>query len=121
MKVRGIRGATTVERDRAEDILPATSELLQLMVQKNHIEIDDVAAIVFTVTPDLQAAYPALAARQLGWTQVALLGAGEMNASSGLARCIRVLMLVNTDQPASALIPIYLREATQLRDDLAEN
>lgn len=119
MKVRGIRGATTVGHDIAEEILTATRELLQLMVEKNQVEIDDIAAIIFTVTPDLQDVYPAQAARELGWTQVALLGAGEINASRGLSRCIRVLMLVNTDQPPSALIPVYLREATILRDDLA--
>ncbi|MGE5453812.1 MAG: chorismate mutase [Methylocystaceae bacterium] len=119
MKVRGIRGATTVDYDRAEDILLATKELLQLIIEKNSIDIDDIAAAFFTVTPDLQSVYPAQAAREMGWTQIALLGGAEINVPEGVPRCIRVLLLVNTEQPANALSSVYLRQAIQLRDDLA--
>jgi len=118
MKVRGLRGAITVDTDAATEVLQATRELLQLMVEKNQIAIDDIATVIFTVTPDIKSVYPAQAARDLGWSQVALLGASEMEVSGGLPRCIRVLMLVNTDQPAAGLTPVYLRNATQLREDL---
>ncbi|MGE5454302.1 MAG: chorismate mutase [Methylocystaceae bacterium] len=119
MKVRGIRGATTVDFDQADDVLQATRELLQLMMQRNRLDIDDLAAVIFTVTSDIQSVFPAQAARELGWTQVALLGAGEMNVPDGLPHCIRILMLVNTELPPNELIPVYLRKAAQLRDDLA--
>lgn len=119
MKVRGIRGATTVDIDQADDILQATTELLQLMIKRNRLEVDDLAAVVFTVTSDIQAVYPAQAAREMGWTQVALLGAAEMNVPEGLPHCIRVLMLVNTELPTHELVHVYLRKAAQLRNDLA--
>lgn len=118
MKVRGIRGATTIELDQKDNVLQATRELLQQIVEKNRIEIDDIAAIIFTVTPDIKSIYPAQAARELGWSQVALLGACEMDMPGGLPRCIRVLMLVNTDQPSTGLTHVYLRNAIQLREDL---
>lgn len=117
MPVRGIRGATSVERDTPEDILAATRELLAAMVAANRIEPDDIASALFTTTPDLSGDYPARAARQLGWTTVPLLGATEMHVPSALARCIRVLLHVNTDTHPTAIKHIYLREARALRPD----
>ena len=117
MPVRGIRGATTVERDTPEDILTATRELLAAMVQANRIEPDDIARALFTTTPDLSGDYPARAARELGWGSVPLLGATEMRVPNALARCIRVLLHVNTDTPPASIKHIYLREARALRPD----
>src|SRR3972149_3006685 len=99
MPVRGIRGATTVERDTPEDILAASRELLAAIVQSNQIEPDDSASVLFTTTPDLSGDYPAHAARELGWNAVPLLGATEMHVPGALARCIRVLLHVNTSTP----------------------
>lgn len=117
MAVRGIRGATVVAEDRAEQVLAATRELLLALVTANELAADDIASVIFTVTPDITSDYPARAARDLGWTNVALLGAAEMAVPGGLARCIRVLIHVNTRKPASELQHIYLREARSLRPD----
>jgi chorismate mutase len=118
MPVRGIRGATTVERDSGEEILTATRELLLAIIAANGIQPDDIASAVFTTTPDLMAEYPARAARQLGWGAVPLLGATEMRVGGGLPRCIRVLVHVNTDTSPSQIKHIYLRDARRLRPDL---
>ena len=117
MPVRGIRGATTVERDTREDILAATRELLAAMVHANQIEPDDIASVLFTTTPDLSGDYPAHAARQLGWSTVPLLGATEMQVPGALARCIRVLLHVNTARHPTSIKHIYLRDARALRPD----
>src|SRR3989442_1472311 len=117
MAARGIRGATTVATDSSEAILAATSELLEAIVAANRVAIDDIASIIFTVTPDLKSEYPARAARLLGWSNVALIGATEMDLPGGLRRCVRVLLHVNTDLPSSQIKHIYLREARNLRPD----
>ncbi len=117
MTVRGIRGATVVPDDTPQQVLAATRELLEAIVSANALETDDIASVIFTVTPDLKSEYPARAARDLGWTDVALLGATEMNVPHALPRCIRVLLHVNTDRPASQVEHIYLREARGLRPD----
>ncbi len=118
MPVRGIRGATTVEADTAEEILEATRELLTAIVAANGVKLDDIASALFTTTPDLSAVYPARAARQLGWTDVPLLGATEMAMPGGLPRCIRVLVHVNTTKRLSRIKHIYLRAARALRPEL---
>ncbi|MCC6627771.1 MAG: chorismate mutase [Chloroflexi bacterium] len=116
---RGVRGATTVERDTAEDILEATREMLQELIRRNDIVADDVASAIFTTTPDLRAEFPAVAARQLGWTDVALLCGHEMTRPGSLGRCIRVLIHLNTTKTAQQIQHIYLREAVNLRPDRA--
>jgi chorismate mutase len=116
---RGVRGATTVERDTAEDILEATRELLEEVIRRNDIQPEDVASAIFTTTTDLHAEFPAVAARQLGWRDVALLCAHEMNRPGALARCIRVLIHVNTTRTAADMVHVYLRDAVILRPDLA--
>jgi len=116
---RGVRGATTVEENRAEAILEATRELLQAMVQVNGIEAADISSAIFTMTPDLDAAFPALAARELGWRYVPLLDAREIPVPGSLARCIRVLLHWNTDKPQDRIRHVYLRGAQSLRPDLA--
>ncbi|GBD31497.1 Chorismate mutase AroH [bacterium HR33] len=117
MPVRGIRGATTAQDNTREAILSATEELLQAIVAANQLALEDIASVLFTVTSDLDAEYPARAARELGWHDIALLGATEMNVPGGVPRCIRVLLHVNTDKPASQMKHIYLRGARALRPD----
>ena len=118
MMVRGIRGATTVDSNSREGILEATRELLAAIVEANQIEHDHVASIIFTTTVDLNAEFPAVAAREAGWTDVALQCMHDMNVPGSLARCVRILMHVNTERSNSELQHIYLRGARRLRTDL---
>ena len=118
MMVRGIRGATTVTANDREAILDAASELLQEIVRLNQIEHDLVASIIFTATADLNAEFPAVAARQLGWTDIALECMPEMNVPGSLQRCLRILMHVNTSRSPRELVHVYLRGARALRPDL---
>ena len=116
MKVRGIRGATTAESNRKEAIVEATTELLTELVGRNDIDADDVAAVTFTATTDLDAEFPAVAARVgLGWTNVALMCSQEMQVPDGQPRTIRVMILLNTDKAAGELENVYLRDAVDLR------
>jgi len=115
---RGIRGATTAQSDCSEAILDATRELLTAMATANGVAPEDVASVVFTVTQDLRAVFPALAARQMGWHHVPLLDACEIPVPDSLPRCIRVLMHCNTEKSQSEIEHIYLRGAVQLRPDL---
>ncbi len=117
MPVRGIRGATVVAADEPEQILQATKQLLEDIATANEVDVDDIASIMFTMTPDLQSAYPAQAARLLGWMEAPLLGAVETDIDGGLPRCIRVLMHVNTRKPASEITHVYLGKAATLRPD----
>jgi chorismate mutase len=119
--LRGLRGATTVPSNEADDILQATAELLEALVAANDLHEADVASILFTATPDLDAAYPAVAARQLGWTETALLCVQEMVVSGSLPRCIRILIHWNTDLSQDQLQHIYMREARSLRPDRVES
>jgi len=116
--VRGIRGATTVDRDDAETILSATEELVRELVAANAIVPEDVASALFTVTPDLRAEFPAAAARRMGWTMVPLLNFTEIGVPGRLPRCIRVLVHVNTERTQNEMVHVYLREAVALRPDL---
>jgi len=117
---RGIRGATTVPANTALDILQAASELLEKIVTVNQVGKDDVAAIIFTATPDLDAVYPAVAARQLGWTYTPLVCTQEMVVPGSLAQCLRILVMWNTDRSPKEIHHIYLNGARVLRPDLAE-
>ena len=112
---RGIRGATTAEANTREAILAATRELLADIVQQNHIVPEDLAAVIFTTTRDLNAEFPALAARQMGWNGVALMCGHEMEVPDGLPLCIRVLLLVNTTKKPDELVNAYLKGAKNLR------
>ncbi len=114
--VRGLRGATTADNNTREAILEATRELLEALVDANDVTADDIAAVTFSTTRDLDAEFPAVAARvDLGWTDVAMMCNHEMEVPGGQERCIRVLMLVNTDKGPHELERIYLREAASLR------
>ncbi len=117
MVCRGVRGAITVSSNNEDEILEATRELLQALVQANGMQVDDIASAYFTTTADLNATYPAFAARQLGWMDAALMCGHEMNVPGGLPRCIRVLIHWNTTRTAQEIVHIYLREARSLRPD----
>lgn len=115
--LRGLRGATTASANTSPAILDATAELLAALQAANGFAPADVESAIFTSSPDLDADYPARAARQLGWTEVPLLGATEVGVPGGLARCIRVLLHFYTDRPPGGLKHIYLRDAAALRPD----
>jgi chorismate mutase len=117
---RGVRGATTVDRNDREEILTATRQLLALMIHRNGIEKKDVASAVFTVTKDLDAEFPALAARQLGWLEVPMLCGYEISVPGSLGRCIRILVHWNTELPQSEIHHVYVRDAVKLRPDLCK-
>ena len=117
---RGVRGATTVTENTRDAILLATRQMLALMIRRNGIEATDIASALFTVTRDLDAEFPALAARQLGWIEVPLLCGYEISVSGSLEKCIRVLLHWNTDKPQSAIQHIYLHDAVKLRPDLSK-
>lgn len=115
----GIRGATTVERDEPELVLEATRELLAAITERNTMRPQEVVSAIFTLTPDLVSQFPALAARQLGWTEAALLCTQEIPVPGALARVIRVLITVEFDEPRATVTHVYLRDAVALRPDRA--
>lgn len=116
-RVRGLRGATTVADNTAEAIVEATKELLQALQEANGFGPDDVICALFTATPDLSAAFPASAARELGWVNVPLLDACQMPVVGDVPRCIRVLLQIYADE-RRPLQHVYLRGAQVLRPDL---
>lgn len=121
MWCRGIRGAITVSENTREALLEATRELLLQLIEANGIEAADVASVIFTTTPDLNAEFPALAARELGWHTTALLCGHEMSVPDSLPRCVRILIHWNTERRADEIVHIYLREAQTLRPEHASN
>lgn len=117
--LRGIRGATTVDRDEPEAILAATRELLTAMLEGNDIDdFEVIASIFFTSTPDLVSTFPAEAARELGMDAVPLICNQEIPVPGRLARVVRVMMQVNTDRSQRQMRHVYLRGAATLRPDL---
>ena len=117
MPCRGIRGATTAESNSPEEILKATRQLLALMIRQNGIEPEDVVSAIFSTTTDLDAEFPALAARQLGWLDVALMCVHELDVPGSLRHCIRILLHWITDKAADAIVHVYVKEARKLRPD----
>lgn len=120
MPCRGVRGATTVDANDREEILRETRRLLALIVRTNGIDPADMASIWFTTTVDVDAEFPALAARQLGWLDVPLICGHEIDVPGSLRRCIRVLLHWNTDKPQAEIEHVYVREAKTLRPDLTK-
>jgi chorismate mutase len=122
MPVRGIRGATTAADNQAGAIVEATEELLQELVGQNDLDREEVAFAYFTTTPDLDAEFPALAARRLGWVDVPLLCGHDMVVRQpnprGVSRCIRVLLLYNTERRQREMRHVYLRGARAIKQDL---
>ncbi len=120
MSIRGIRGATTIDENTPEAILAGTQELLLALLQANPtLKPEDIASVLFTMTEDLDAVHPALAARQLGWVEVPLMCAREIAVPGSVQRCVRILIHWNTDMPQNAVRHVYLREAVTLRPEYA--
>lgn len=118
--LRGVRGATTVERDSAVEIAEAVQELLLSMQDANAFQTEDIGAVIFSSTPDLTAAFPAAGARKIGneWAEVPLFGTVEIEHIGAPVRCIRILLLWNTEKLQSDIKPVYLRGALVLRPDI---
>ena len=119
MWCRGIRGAITATENTEESILEATTELLQQLIKANDIQTEQIAAATFTTTVDLNAEFPAVAARKLGWVDTALICGHEMDVPGSLKKVIRVMVLVNTEKDAKEIRHVYMKEARQLRPDNA--
>src|SRR5262245_61988025 len=120
MVCRGIRRATAVRENTRDEMLTTTRQLVELMIRSIGMDSKDVASAIFTTTSDLDAVFPALAARQLGWLDVPLLCGHEMSIPGSLPRCIRVLVHWNTDKSQSEIQHIYIRDAERLRPDLCK-
>lgn len=120
MLCRGVRGATTADSNTRDAILTATRQLLALIIRINGIEPEFVSSAVFSLTRDLDAEFPALAARQLGWLDVPLLCTYEVDVPGSLRRCVRVLIHWNTDKPQHEIRHVYVKEAERLRPDLSK-
>ena len=120
MFCRGIRGATTVEENTQEAILEGTRALLALMIRLNGIREEDVASAVFTTSSDLNAEFPALAARQLGWFETALMCQNELDVPGSLRKCIRILIHWNTEKPIQDIVHVYVKGARTLRPDRSQ-
>jgi chorismate mutase len=120
MKTRGIRGAITVEKNEKSEILTATQELMEKIIKENELQEQEVAAILFTATGDLTAAYPAEAVRGMGWILTPLMCYQEMRVDGSLENCIRVVVLINTSLDQHQIKHIYLKGAKKLRPDLIE-
>ncbi len=114
---RGIRGATTVEANTREAILEGTRELLLQIIEANNLRMEEVGSAIFTTTPDLNAEFPALAARQLGWHDVALMCGHEMAVPGALDRCIRILIHWNTPKLQHEIVHVYIKGAVNLRPE----
>lgn len=117
MKVRALRGAITVDRNEAQAILEATEELLRAVMDRNRLEAKEMVSCVFTCTDDLDAEFPAVAARNLGLDSVPLLCAREIDVPGALPRVIRLMLHCYADESTEPR-HVYLRDAGELRKDL---
>lgn len=121
MSTRGIRGAITVERNSKDAILEGARMMLQEMVERNDVHPEDIASVLITTTEDIDAVFPAAAARELpGWEYVPLMCAREIPVPGSLPNCLRVMMLVNTDKRSDEIHHVFLRDAVKLRPDLVK-
>lgn len=118
--LRGIRGATTVEKNDTQEIYDAVVELLTRLNEVNELDPENIGAVIFSSTPDLTAAFPAAAARKMGWSEVPLFGTQEIDQPEGVPNCIRVLILLNTEKKQKEIQHVYLKEAKRLRRDLPQ-
>ncbi len=118
MAVRAVRGATQVDRDDRDEVLDATTELLQAVLAKNDLQADDLISVIFTATPDICSEFPAYAARQMGITDVPLLCASELDVPGAMPRVLRLLAHVETERSRGEVRHVYLRGAAALRTDL---
>ncbi len=120
MKLRGVRGATTCDSDSKEDIFSAVQELWRELQTNNLFEEEDIGAVIFSSTPDLSSAFPAAAVRALGWESAPLFGTVEIDNPDAVKKCIRVLVLWNTEKMQKEIKHVYLRGAALLRPDMAK-
>jgi chorismate mutase len=118
MFLRGIRGATVAQENSKEAIKTETMELLKAIFEANHVKAEDVGSIFFSVTQDLDAEFPAVAAREMGYKDVPLLCMNEIDVPGALAKCIRVLVHVNTEKMQKEMKHVYMKDAVKLRPDL---
>lgn len=118
MNIRGIRGAISISKNTRDEIISSTKTLLGKMVGLNKVNVNDIASVIFSVTKDLNAEFPAIAARKLGWKNTPLLCTYEVDIPGALPRCIRVLMHVNSGKSQSSIKHVYLKDAIKLRPDL---
>lgn len=116
--VRAIRGAITVDDNTPQDILNSTNQILKEIVKANSLIEEDIISILFSTTKDLDATFPAVAARQLGWADTPLMCTHEIDVPGSLEKCVRVLMHVNTEASKKQISHVYLKGATALRPDL---
>lgn len=117
--MRGIRGAHTVADNSKSAIFAAVQELLKELVEKNDLQLENIGAAIFSATPDINAAFPAAAARKIGWDMVPLFGTQELEVENGLKMCVRVLLLVEIDKQQNEIKHIYLGDSNCLRPDIA--
>ena len=115
-KVQAVRGATTSPSNSSEEILTATTEMLDLIIKENSLKVEDIISAFFTTTQDLNAEFPPVAARKIGWVNVALMCSHEMKVPGALQKCIRVMVHVNTEKNPTDIVNIYLRDAVNLRN-----
>ncbi len=120
MPVRAVRGATTIDNNTVAEIVKETKYLLSKIIEENSINKDDIISVIFSTTRDIDATFPAVAAREMGWTDIALMCTHEMEVPGSLEKCIRVLMHINTEKTNKEIKYVYLRKAKALRPDLAE-
>jgi chorismate mutase len=118
--VRAVRGAIQVDADERQQVLDASTELLQAVLERNQLAPDDLISVVFTATPDLRSEFPAYAARQMGITDVPLLCAGEIDVPGAMPRVLRLLAHVETPLSRAEIRHVYLRGAASLRTDLPQ-
>lgn len=122
MTVRGLRGATTVERDEAESVLEATENLVKEVAQANQVQPEDIISVLVSTTPDVRSTFPAKAIRSIeGWKYVPVMCTHEMDVPGGMPLCIRILMHANSEIPQKEVVHIYQNEAVKLRPDLQKN
>jgi chorismate mutase len=115
MQIRGIRGAITVESNTREAIVSATKELLSEILKNNKLKVEDIASVVFSASQDLNAEFPAVAARELGWNDTPLLCTREIEVPGSMRKCVRVLLHVNSDKKQKEMKHVYLKDAVKLR------
>ena len=120
MPVRAVRGATTIDNNTVAEIVKETKHLLSKIIEENSINKDDIISVIFSTTSDIDATFPAVAAREMGWTDIALMCTNEMEVPGSLEKCIRVLMHINTEKSNKEIKYVYLGKARALRPDLTE-
>jgi chorismate mutase len=120
MTVRAVRGAITVDENTKEQIILHTKELLNEMLVSNHINPNDIISIFFTTTKDVNAVFPSVAAREMGFTNVPLMCASEIDVPDSLQKCIRIMMHINVEKNLNQISHIYLKDAKKLRPDLSK-